>query len=192
MCIRDSIQSHVNDILQAEEWVARYGCFPLLTYDEANALLWAAMEYVRSTHQPEISEVALVIVRVLEAWKRQGMVNWEEAQAILAAEGLENYLGRLKPSLGELAPGWGKGQNEDQGPDKPKSFPEELLKKSSGTQKDDEKIRMTSDRNKSQEQNQLQGIKEKELSGDLRTSLDPSKGKRKTARKNKPSHEKKK
>ena len=186
------IQSHVNDILQAEEWVARYGCFPLLTYDEANALLWAAMEYVRSTHQPEISEVALVIVRVLEAWKRQGMVNWEEAQAILAAEGLENYLGRLKPSLGELAPGWGKGQNEDQGPDKPKSFPEELLKKSSGTQKDDEKIRMTSDRNKSQEQNQLQGIKEKELSGDLRTSLDPSKGKRKTARKNKPSHEKKK
>ena len=111
------IQSHVNDILQADEWQARYGSRPLLTYAEANALLWEAMDYVRSDRE-ESSEVALVIVRVLEAWKRGQKVSWEEAQAILKKKGLENYLLQHKPSLGELSPGSGRSRPQGRGESK--------------------------------------------------------------------------
>jgi len=120
------IQSHVNDILQADEWQARYGSRPLLTYAEANALLWEAMDYVRSGRE-ESSEVALVIVRVLEAWKRKQKVSREEAQAILKKKGLENYLLQHKPSLGELYPGSGRSGLQGGGKASLKILPREHL-----------------------------------------------------------------
>jgi|Deesub1362B_J571_1020462.scaffolds.fasta_scaffold00002_58 N-acetylmuramic acid 6-phosphate (MurNAc-6-P) etherase len=154
------IQSHVNDILQAEEWVARYGRLPLLTYAQANALLWAAMEYVRS-RQEEISEVALVIVRVLEAWKRQGMVSWKEAQTILEAEGLENYLLRHKPSLGELSASYIKEKNGHPGEDVSQDFPEGLSRKPLEMVKKGGQKRRDLDQRKMQERRPLKGMKKK-------------------------------
>lgn len=95
------IQSQVNDILQAEEWVKKIGRRPLLTYEEANAVLFAALEWRRS-HQEELSEVALAIVRILESFKFRKEISWEETEKILRKEGLESYLLRHKPSLGEV------------------------------------------------------------------------------------------
>jgi len=64
------IMSHVNDTISNEEWTQKYGKLQPITYAEANAILFDAMEFVLE-HGGQISEVELSIIRVLEALRKK-------------------------------------------------------------------------------------------------------------------------
>ncbi|MBS3819790.1 hypothetical protein KGY73_09855 [bacterium] len=90
------IMSHVNDVLSQKEWREKYGNTELLTYAQANAVLFQAME---RTGKGEISEVELSIIRILESLRNKRCVDWEETFSVARTEGLERYLGRHNPAL---------------------------------------------------------------------------------------------
>ncbi len=54
---------------------------------------------MRGCQTTQTAEVALSIIRILEAFRKRGPVTWEEARKILEAEGLASYLARHNPSL---------------------------------------------------------------------------------------------
>ncbi|MFQ6069821.1 MAG: hypothetical protein ACE5LC_04765 [Candidatus Aminicenantales bacterium] len=89
------ILSHVNDVLSSEEWIKKYGKRKAVTYAEANAVLFDAMDFV-SQKEVEKSEVELSIVRIIEALKRKRFVSWEEALLVSEATGLEFYIEKEK------------------------------------------------------------------------------------------------
>jgi hypothetical protein len=62
-------------------------------------VLIEAIDFVRSREMGQTAEVALSIVRILEALSRGGAVSWEEAREILEREGLAQYLARQNPAL---------------------------------------------------------------------------------------------
>jgi hypothetical protein len=64
-----------------------------VSYAEANEVLFDAIEYgKRAGKTGQNAEVGLSIIRILEALKRHSFISWEEAEAILEAQGLEKYL----------------------------------------------------------------------------------------------------
>ncbi len=80
------ILSHVNDKLSIEDRI---------TYSEANAVLFDAIEYgARVQKTGQNAEVALSVIRILEALRSNAFVSCEEAEGILQNEGLEQYLNR--------------------------------------------------------------------------------------------------
>ncbi|MES2273534.1 MAG: hypothetical protein V4487_05045 [Chlamydiota bacterium] len=82
------ILSHVNDLLAEEERIS---------YPEANAVLFDAIEYAKKTQKVgQNSEVGLCIIRILESLKRDSAISWEEAERILQKGGLETYLQNLR------------------------------------------------------------------------------------------------
>jgi len=93
------IMTHVNDTLKQPEWVAAHGSAGELTFAESSAVLFDAMEYVRSREMGQTAEVALSIIRILEAFRRRGPVNWDDAATIHTNEGLARYLARHNPRL---------------------------------------------------------------------------------------------
>jgi hypothetical protein len=52
-----------------------------------------------SEREGQQSEVALSIIRILEALREQRFVGWDEALAVLDSVGLEGFLGRHNPAL---------------------------------------------------------------------------------------------
>ncbi len=94
------ILSHVNDTLNQPEWIRANGPSKAVSFAEANAVLIDAMEWVRSQDMGQTAEVALSIIRILEAFRRKDRVAWTEARQILDSEGLAAYLARNNPSLG--------------------------------------------------------------------------------------------
>ncbi|MCS7227348.1 MAG: hypothetical protein NZ839_00095 [Endomicrobia bacterium] len=98
------IMTHVNDTVTTSYWKNNYGQVEPLTYAEINAVLFDAIEYLRK-HPQQIGEVAMSIIRILEALKRNCYVSWEEAISIIETEGLENYLLRHNPDLKKLDSG---------------------------------------------------------------------------------------
>ena len=93
------IMTHVNDTLRQPEWVQRYGKTEPIAFGEANAVLFDAMDHVRHRDTGQTAEVALSIVRIVEALARRASASWEEAQSIVEAEGLDSYLLRHNPAL---------------------------------------------------------------------------------------------
>jgi hypothetical protein len=93
------ILSHVNDVLAQDWWRGQHGPTAPITYGEANAVLIDAMAWVGAGEEGQTAEVALAIVRILEALARGGKVPWAEARAILEAEGLAGYLEKRNPAL---------------------------------------------------------------------------------------------
>jgi N-acetylmuramic acid 6-phosphate etherase len=93
------VMSHVNDTLRQPEWQQAVGPGMTLTFAEANAVLFDAMDYVRSCEMGQTAEVALSIVRILEALRRGVPVSWAEARQVLETEGLTAYLARNNPAL---------------------------------------------------------------------------------------------
>jgi N-acetylmuramic acid 6-phosphate (MurNAc-6-P) etherase len=93
------IMSHVNETLSHPAWVARHGRIEPVSFAEANAVLFEAIDYVQSVPQGQIAEVAVSIVRILEAFERGAAVAWEEAREILEREGLPAFLVRHHPAL---------------------------------------------------------------------------------------------
>jgi N-acetylmuramic acid 6-phosphate (MurNAc-6-P) etherase len=82
------IQLQVNDVLDRRHRA-------LLTYAEANAVLFDAMSFVagkRDRSAQTASEVPLSIVRILESLRRGHAITWDEALALLERVGLRGYL----------------------------------------------------------------------------------------------------
>jgi N-acetylmuramic acid 6-phosphate etherase len=87
------IMSHVNDTLSQNEWIKKHGKSEPLTYEQANAILFEAMEFV-SRKGGQISEVELCIIRILEARRTHTFIGWEDTLSVLLTQGLEKYLER--------------------------------------------------------------------------------------------------
>jgi N-acetylmuramic acid 6-phosphate etherase len=98
------IMTHVNDILQQPAWCGIHGSSETISFAEANAVLIDAMEYVRDRGMGQTAEVALSIIRIVEALERGRAVGWEEARRILDEEGLEPFLARHNPTLSARDP----------------------------------------------------------------------------------------
>jgi len=93
------VMSHVNDTLRQPEWQHAHGPEEPLSFAETNAVLFDAMDYVRSREMGQTAEVALSITRILEALRRKTSVSWDEAREVLDTEGLAGYLARNNPAL---------------------------------------------------------------------------------------------
>lgn len=93
------IMSHVNDTLSQKEWIEKYGRYELLSFSEANAVLFDAINFVNSSNLGQTAEVPLSIIRILEALRTKKFVSWEDALQILQREGLENFLLKLNPAI---------------------------------------------------------------------------------------------
>jgi N-acetylmuramic acid 6-phosphate etherase len=92
------IMSHVNDTLAQEEWIQKHGKAGPVTYAQANAILFEAMDFVAKQGDP-FSEVELSIIRILEALRSNTFISWEDALSFLAVQGLENYLEKHNSAL---------------------------------------------------------------------------------------------
>lgn len=92
------IMSHVNDVISQEEWSRNWGKSDLLTYDQANAVLFDAMDFVGEENL-EVSEVELSIIRILEALRTKKNVGWRKILALAESVGLEEYLEKHNPGL---------------------------------------------------------------------------------------------
>ena len=97
------VLSHVNDAITRPRWVSEYGPTEPVSFAETNAILFDAIEYVRNREMGQTAEVALAIIRILEALRRLQPCSWDEAREILTAEGLAAYLLRYNPDLGTPA-----------------------------------------------------------------------------------------
>ncbi len=87
------IQSQVNAVLTRSAWQKKFGRHLPMRYAEANALLFNAMDYVKTTNNAaQASEVALSIIRVLESLKQQRTISWQKAEEILHKKSLGDYL----------------------------------------------------------------------------------------------------
>jgi N-acetylmuramic acid 6-phosphate etherase len=95
------IKSHVNDIVATEEWNQKFGKIEPVTYKQANAILFEAMEFV-SEQGGQVSEVELSIIRILEALKNKRFFSWEEATLIQKDMGLESYLEQYKLNIYQI------------------------------------------------------------------------------------------
>ncbi len=92
------IQSHVNDILGQPAWVKARGARAPVSYGEANAVLYDAIEYLRDKQAEggQTAEVAFSIIRILESLKRKRGVGPDEALALVRTVGLGPYLASLR------------------------------------------------------------------------------------------------
>ncbi len=106
------IMSHVNDTVSQKEWTLRYGKAGLISYAEANAVLFEATEYT-AKKCGQTSEVALSIIRILEALKKKKHITWEDALHIAKTQGLESYLEDQNPSF--RSPHRSRGSLESEG-----------------------------------------------------------------------------
>lgn len=93
------ILSHVNDTIAQKEWTSKYGKIAPLTFEEVNAVLIDAIEFVKTLGVGQTAEVALSIIRILESLRQRKAVGFDKAKRILDSEGLSPFLARLNPSL---------------------------------------------------------------------------------------------
>ena len=91
------VMSHVNDTVSKEGWIQQSGKTDPITYAQANAVLFEAMDFV-ARKEGQTSEVELSIIRILEALRKKSFTSWEEAFTISESAGLENYLEKHNPA----------------------------------------------------------------------------------------------
>lgn len=92
------IMSHVNDTVLRDEWIEKNGKTEPVTYPQANAVLFEAMDLV-SKQGGQMSEVELSIIRILEALRKKSAIGWEAALSVSEIIGFEKYLERHNPAL---------------------------------------------------------------------------------------------
>jgi hypothetical protein len=92
------IQNHVNDAVEKANWIEHSGSPKPITYAEANAVLFDAMEFTAG-RDLQVSEVALAIILILESLRLNEGISWEEALHLAVDPGLERYLESLIPGL---------------------------------------------------------------------------------------------
>ncbi len=94
------IQSHVNDALSRPGWVSANGRRSPITYGEANAVLFDAIQWIKSAGasaaggQP--AEVAVSIVRILESLRERRGLTDDEAFEIVRTTGLAAFLDAIR------------------------------------------------------------------------------------------------
>jgi N-acetylmuramic acid 6-phosphate etherase len=88
------IQSHVNDVLGMPEWVKRNGARDPISYGEANAVLYDAIEYLKGKQAEagQTAEVAFSIIRILESLKQKSGISRADALGLVKTVGLSPYL----------------------------------------------------------------------------------------------------
>jgi len=85
--------SHVNAVLESPAWRDARGATEPLSYAEANAVLFEAIEQRRNAPgAANLPEVELSVVAVLEALKAGKPIDWTAAAGQLKAQGLNDYL----------------------------------------------------------------------------------------------------
>ena len=87
------LQSHVNTVLASAKWKQANGATAPLTYAQANAVLFDAID--KHASDPALAsspEVELAIVRVLESLRLQRAISWPDAAALLRERKLDTYL----------------------------------------------------------------------------------------------------
>jgi N-acetylmuramic acid 6-phosphate etherase len=91
------VQLHVNDVFARPEWIASYGRREPLSYAEANAVLFDAIDFLkdRQAEAGQTAEVAYSIIRILESARRGRGIGREEALRIVKDTGLAAYLSRF-------------------------------------------------------------------------------------------------
>jgi len=91
------IQSHVNSVLESAHWQARHGQTRSLTYAEANAILFLAIDQrVALSEAAGLPEVELAIVSALEHLASGQPLDWSGAVRLLKDGGLNAYLRRYR------------------------------------------------------------------------------------------------
>lgn len=90
------IQSHVNDVLAHATWATSR---TPITFAEANAVLFDAISWVQSQKVVQTAEVALSIIRLVEALRTSAAVPFERAMEILTTIGLAEFLREHNPAL---------------------------------------------------------------------------------------------
>ncbi len=86
------VMSHVNDVIGSADWTGRYGKQDELTFGEINAVLYDAIEFMTVKNPEQTAEVALSIIRIIEALKNRKYISWDDALSILTSKGLNGYL----------------------------------------------------------------------------------------------------
>lgn len=86
------IQSHVNDVLSRPEWVKLHGIRKPISYGEANAVLFEAIDFLKIRKVGQTAEVALSIIRILESLRRKESISLQDALRIVRKTGLSQYL----------------------------------------------------------------------------------------------------
>jgi len=90
------IQSHVNSVLESAHWKAQHGHTEALSYAEANAILFAAIDQRASLPEAAgLPEVELSIVAALEHLSSGQRLDWPAAASILKNTGLNGYLRQI-------------------------------------------------------------------------------------------------
>ncbi len=88
------IQLHVNDVLGSPEWLRQFGSRRPISYEEANAVLFKSIAFMKDRPQGDApsAEVPLSIVRILESLRQKRGISLEEALALVRQKGLPGYL----------------------------------------------------------------------------------------------------
>lgn len=88
------ILTHVNDMLKNPLFIKKYGRHNSITYQEANAVLYDAINFLKDFDNlgEKPAEVALSIIRILESFKFKKHISNSEALKIVETIGLANYL----------------------------------------------------------------------------------------------------
>ncbi len=91
------IQSHVNDILRHPQWVRLYGIRRPISYGEANAVLFDAINYLKNKKKEagQTAEVAFSIIRILESFRlEKGLIRSKTLNTVKET-GLSQYLSNV-------------------------------------------------------------------------------------------------
>jgi len=90
------IQSHVNSVLDSASWQARHGQIEPMSYAEANAVLFSAIDQRAALPEAAgLPEVELSIVAALEHLKSGQPLDWRGAAITLKDLGLNAYLRKV-------------------------------------------------------------------------------------------------
>ena len=91
------IQSHVNDILRHPQWVRFHGILRPISYGEANAVLFDAINYLKNKKKEagQTAEVAFSIIRILESFRLEKGLIRSKTLNIVKETGLSQYLSNV-------------------------------------------------------------------------------------------------
>jgi len=86
--------SHVNEVLKKPGWVKRHGILNLISYGEANAVLFDTIRFMKKNSEEfdRSVDVALCIIRILESLRQNKAISPEKALTIVRNRGLQQYL----------------------------------------------------------------------------------------------------
>ena len=91
------VQSHVNDVLSHPQWVKLYGIQSPISYGEANAVLFDAINYLKDKKKEagQTAEVAFSIIRILESFRLEKGLIRSKTLSIVKETGLSQYLSNV-------------------------------------------------------------------------------------------------